>query len=81
MDPKFEGQLSDDLESSNLLKKDVERIVGLVTPYLPFVGLTTGGVTVLRYAVQSRFSGAEEEDTHIPPSQGHDPQEQECGQK
>ena len=60
---KYKSDLNGDLQSNSLLKKDLERIVGLVTPYitLPFVGGVTGGMTIGKYAIKSRIDGEEEE--------------------
>ena len=79
---RYESNLKEDLEKNKLLRNDIEKIVGImVTPFLPFVGLATGGVTVGRYALQSHMTKEEEQDTHIPPSQDNDPLPSEDEQK
>ena len=44
-------KLEQDLGGNELLKKDLQKIVGYVTPYIPFVGLISGGVTVVEHMV------------------------------
>ena len=38
--------LEDDLSKNELFKRDVKRIIGFLTPYVPLVGLVSGGITV-----------------------------------
>ena len=38
--------LEDDLAKNELFKRDVKRIIGYLTPYVPMVGLISGGITV-----------------------------------
>ena len=38
--------LEDDLGKNELFKRDVKRIIGYLTPYVPLVGLASGGITV-----------------------------------
>ena len=38
--------LEDDLSKNELFKRDVKRIIGYLTPYVPMIGLVSGGVTV-----------------------------------
>ena len=38
--------LEDDLGKNELFKRDVKRIIGYLTPYVPLVGLVSGGITV-----------------------------------
>ena len=78
---KYETDLAEDLESNKLLRKDIEKIVSIVTPYLPYVGLATGGLTFGRYAAQSHITKEEEQDTNTPPQQNNDPSPQEDEQK
>ena len=74
---RYESDLAKNLESNTLLRADIEKIVGMVTPFLPFVGLAMGGLTVGRYAVQSHITGEEGQDTNTPPQQDNDPSPQE----
>ena len=39
------------LEGDELLKKDMEKIVGYVTPYISLTGLISGGVTIGAHVV------------------------------
>ena len=38
--------LEDDLGKNELFKRDVKRMIGYLTPYVPLVGLVSGGITV-----------------------------------
>ena len=38
--------LEEDLAKNELFKSDVKRIIGYLTPYVPMVGLISGGITV-----------------------------------
>ena len=46
-------KLSKDLQDNDLLKDDMKKIVGYVTPYLPFVGIVSGGITVAGHVVEN----------------------------
>ena len=36
--------LEDDLAKNELFKRDIKRIIGYLTPYVPMVGLISGGI-------------------------------------
>ena len=38
--------LENDLAKNELFKRDVKKIIGYLTPYIPMVGLLSGGITV-----------------------------------
>ena len=38
--------LENDLAKNKLFKRDVKKIIGYLTPYIPMVGLLSGGITV-----------------------------------
>ena len=48
---KLEGRW----QNNEIMKKDVEKIVGYVTPYLPFVGLVSGGLQLVSQVVETVF--------------------------
>ena len=75
---KYELVLSQDLKSNKLLKNDVE-----ITPYLPFVGLATGGMTVGKYMAKGYIDGEEEEEPSkgTPPKPDNDSSTEENDQK
>ena len=52
----------------------------MITPYLPYVGLATGGLTVGRYAAESYLSKEEDQGTHSPQAQDSDPSPSEDDQ-
>ena len=35
--------LENDLTSNELLKRDLKNVIGIITPYVPFIGLLSGG--------------------------------------
>ena len=48
--------LEDDLAKNELFKRDVKRIVGYLTPYVPMVGLISGGITVGAHVADKKFN-------------------------
>ena len=54
--------LENDLANNELLKRDLKRVIGIVTPYIPHVGLLSEGVTVGAYVVEKRCFKKEEKD-------------------
>ena len=63
---KYQMDLSQDLESNKLLKADIEKIVGMITPFLPFVGFATGGLTVGKYVAMGCLEEEEEPSKSTP---------------
>ena len=41
--------LSDELRKDNLFKKDVQKAVELISPYIPYLGILSGGVTTAKH--------------------------------
>ena len=70
---KFEIDLSNELLENTLLKKDIEKVVSNISPYLPLLGLISGGVSVGKFAVKSRLEGEEDQNKNNPPSEETDP--------
>ena len=59
---KKDCNLEDDLTKNKILKKDLKTIAGYVTPYVPFVGLISGGITVGGHVVNKKvFSNTDEQ--------------------
>ena len=52
--------LEDDLSKNELFKRDVKRIIGYLTPYVPLVGLIFGGITVGAYVAYKKLNSKEE---------------------
>lgn len=46
--------LEKDLKDDELFKRDVKNILGYITPYLPFVGLTSGGIKIGKYMMKKK---------------------------
>ena len=53
-------ELEKDLLKDKLLRRDVKNIIGWVTPFLPYLGLLSGGITVGKHVVKKKYSGKEE---------------------
>ena len=53
------AKLEDDLSKNEPFKKDVKKMVGYVTPYVPFVGLISGGITIGRHVVNKKVCSEE----------------------
>ena len=52
--------LEDDVAKNELFKRDVKRIIGYLTPYVPMVGLISGGITVGAHVADKKFNPEEE---------------------
>ena len=48
--------LEDDLSKNELFKRDVKRVIGYLTPYVPMVGLTSGGITVGAHVADKKLN-------------------------
>ena len=48
--------LEDDLAKNELFKRDVKRIIGYLTPYVPMVGLVSGGITVGAHVADKKLN-------------------------
>ena len=48
--------LEDDLSKNELFKRDVKRIIGYLTPYVPLVGLVSGGITVGAHVADKKLN-------------------------
>ena len=51
--------LEDDLSKNELFKRDVKRIIGYLTPYVPLVGLVSGGITVGAHVADKKLNPEE----------------------
>ena len=48
--------LKDDLGKNELFKRDVKRMIGYLTPYVPLVGLVSGGITVGAHVADKKLN-------------------------
>ena len=55
--------LESDLSKNELFKCDVKRIIGYLTPYVPMVGLVSGGITVGAHVADKKLNSKEPEKT------------------
>ena len=46
--------LEKDLSENELFKKDVKKIIGYLTPYIPMAGLISGGITISTHVVNKK---------------------------
>ena len=46
--------LEKDLDNNEPFKNDVKEFVGLITPYIPYVGLVCGGICIGKYVCKKR---------------------------
>ena len=53
---KSKCELEEDLAKNELLKNDVKKIVGYITPFVPFMGIISGGITVGGHVVSKKMS-------------------------
>ena len=49
-----DDSLEKDLDNNEPFKKDVEEFVGLVTPYIPYVGLVCGAICIGKHVCKNR---------------------------
>ena len=52
--------LEDDLAKNELFKRDVKRIIGYLTAYVPMVGLISGEITVGAHVADEKLNSKEE---------------------
>ena len=53
--------LAAELREDKLLKRDIKKVVGFISPFIPFIGVITGGATLGKHVMQhQRESGGEE---------------------
>ena len=48
-------QYQNDLIKNDLLQKDIKKIVSYVTPYIPLIGIISGGVTVGSHVFEKKM--------------------------
>ena len=53
---KDKVSLEDDLSKNELFKRNVKRIIGYLTPYVPLVGLVSGGITVGAHVADKKLN-------------------------
>ena len=49
------GGMEDKPSKDKLLKTDIESIISSITPYLPYIGLPSGGVTVSKHVSKHMY--------------------------
>ena len=61
---KSKCELEKDLAKNELLKNDVKKIVGYITPFIPYIGIISGGITVSGHVISKKTEGtAQSEET------------------
>ena len=55
-------ELEKDLSKDKLLRRDVKFLVEKVTPFLPYLGILSGGITVGKHVVKKKYQGKEEKE-------------------
>ena len=48
--------LENDLAKNELFKRDVKKMIGYLTPYIPMAGLLSGGITVGAHVVDKKIN-------------------------
>ena len=46
--------LAAELREDKLLQRDIKKVVGLISPFIPFIGVITGGATLGKHAMQQQ---------------------------
>ena len=54
---KSKCELEEDLTKNELLKRDIKKIVGYITPFVPFIGIISGGITVGGHVISKKTEG------------------------
>ena len=52
--------LEKELSKDELLKKDVQNLIEKIAPFIPFIGLLSGGITVGKHVVNKKYKNEEE---------------------
>ena len=55
-------ELEKELSKDKLLRRDVKFLVEKVTPFLPYLGILSGGITVGKHIVKKKYHGNEEKE-------------------
>ena len=50
-------ELEKDRPKNELLKNDVKKLVGYITPFVPYIGLISGGLTVGGHVISKKTAG------------------------
>ena len=53
---KSKCELEKDLSKNELVKKDIKKIVGYITPFVPFIGIISGGIIVGGHVISKKMS-------------------------
>ena len=53
-------ELEKDLLKDKLLRRDVKNLVERVTPFLPYLGLVSGSITIGKHVVKKKYNNQEE---------------------
>ena len=53
-------ELEKDLTKNELVRKDIKKIVGYITPFVPYIGLISGGITVGGHVISKKTGGTEQ---------------------
>ena len=56
---KSKCELEKDLTKNKLLKRDIKKIVGYITPFVPFIGIISGGITVGGHVISKKTGRSE----------------------
>ena len=51
-----------ELEENDLLRKEIKNLVSYITPYIPLIGILSGGITVGKHVISTRASSPEKEE-------------------
>ena len=55
-------ELEKELSKDKLLRRDVKFLVEKVTPFLPYLGILSGGITVGKHIVKKKYSNDEKQE-------------------
>ena len=58
---KSKSKLEEDLTKRELVNKDIKKIVGYITPLVPFIGILSGVIIVGGHVISKKMSESEEE--------------------
>ena len=49
--------LAAELREDKLLQRDIKKVVGFISPFIPFIGVITGGATLGKHVMQQQRNG------------------------
>ena len=59
--PESPDEISNDLKKNELLKRDVYDLVEKISPFIPFLGIISGGITTAKHIYSHKTENPQED--------------------